>query len=197
MHSAKKFKRVWKSEWGNEIIFCHGQTNARDVAILIKKGLNSKIHDIYRDTEGRILVVNIVIENNRHTIANCYAPNNDNPGYFAQAFAVVESFPNEYRIIAGDFNTILKENGRIGGSCQNHQDSTKFINEYLEQHFLIGIWRCFNPVKFMFMCQREKPYNLMERLDYIIVSSSLHQFITLANIYPSFKSDHSIPTRAA
>ena len=28
---------VWKTEWGGEIIFCHGQRNSKGVIILINK----------------------------------------------------------------------------------------------------------------------------------------------------------------
>ena len=34
-HSIKEREAQWKKEWGAEMLFSHGSTNARDVAVLI------------------------------------------------------------------------------------------------------------------------------------------------------------------
>ena len=38
-HSSKEREAQWKKEWGAEILFSHGSTNARGVAVLVKNGI--------------------------------------------------------------------------------------------------------------------------------------------------------------
>ena len=38
-HSTKAGEYKWKKDWGSEIIFSHGSSNARGVAVLIKRGV--------------------------------------------------------------------------------------------------------------------------------------------------------------
>lgn len=38
-HTTKNCASDWKKEWGSSIVFSHGGTNARVVAVLIRSGL--------------------------------------------------------------------------------------------------------------------------------------------------------------
>lgn len=40
MHSSVKTENLWKSEWGGKIIYSHGESNARGIAIMIRRNLN-------------------------------------------------------------------------------------------------------------------------------------------------------------
>jgi exonuclease III len=48
------------------------------VAIWIKKNVEFKLIDEYKDNEGRLLPINVEINNAIYTIINIYAPNNMN-----------------------------------------------------------------------------------------------------------------------
>ena len=61
-----------------QILFSHGQTNAKGLAILFKYGTNYKIHKVMKDDNGRILIVDLCVNGERITICNLYAPNEDN-----------------------------------------------------------------------------------------------------------------------
>jgi exonuclease III len=81
------------------------------VAIWIKKNVEFKLIDEYKDNEGRLLLINVEINNDIYTIINIYAPNNMNKRntFFKQ----VDIFINEYSIgqiiLAGDYNDILSK----------------------------------------------------------------------------------------
>jgi exonuclease III len=49
------------------------------VAIWIKKNVELKLIDEYKDNEGRLLLINVEINNAIYTIINIYAPNNMKP----------------------------------------------------------------------------------------------------------------------
>ena len=75
-HSALTDETDWSKEWGGAIIFSHGSTNSRGVAILIPEPLklNFKIASTFKDTSGRILLLECNIEKNKFVIINVYAP---------------------------------------------------------------------------------------------------------------------------
>ena len=41
-HTTKNCESQWKKEWGSSIMFSHGSTNARGVAVLIRSGLDNR-----------------------------------------------------------------------------------------------------------------------------------------------------------
>ena len=45
-HSSANDEHVWKSEWGNHIVFCHGSTNSKGVAILFPEQLEYNVNNI-------------------------------------------------------------------------------------------------------------------------------------------------------
>ena len=66
---------------GGEAYFSHYNSRARGVAILFKRGL--KIHDHCLAPDGRYLIIDASIAENRFTLLNMYAPNKDSPDIFA------------------------------------------------------------------------------------------------------------------
>ena len=88
-HSSPDSERIWYTEWGGCIIFSHGRGNARGVAILIKKNIEVTIHTIEGGQEGRYLIVDCTLNNFQLTLANIYAPNDDDPDYFLNIITIV------------------------------------------------------------------------------------------------------------
>ena len=64
-------------------IFAHGLTNARGVAILICTELDVKIIHTIKDHEGRWILTKIRFQNMEIILGNIYAPNDDQPSFFA------------------------------------------------------------------------------------------------------------------
>ena len=65
----------WKKEWGSEIIFSHGSSNARGVAVLIKRGLDIVVEQELLKSNGRSIVLKTLIKDKRYLLANIYGPN--------------------------------------------------------------------------------------------------------------------------
>lgn len=106
-HSSPKDENFWKAEWGGNIIFNHGSSNARGVLILFNHNFDGKILNCYRDEFGRVLIISIVFEEIEYTIANLYAPNEDNINFYVQAFNEMETLGLVNVCLGGDFNTVL------------------------------------------------------------------------------------------
>ena len=190
-HSTKSSQKRWKTEYGGNIIFNHGESNARGVAILFAKSLQYKIIDVNRDIDRRVLVVKIEIEVHKFQIINCYAPNTDDDMFFRNLNNISVIDPNFHQIIAGDFNTILTDLDVKGGK-NLHPRTTSVINSMIEQYSLTDIWRARNPESFRFTWAKKFP-PLYKRLDFILVSSDLQIKIKSVDIEPAFLSDHATP----
>ena len=54
----------WKKEWGAPILFSHGKSNARGVAILIRNGLDITIQLSEISSDGRFIIIKAVIKMN-------------------------------------------------------------------------------------------------------------------------------------
>ena len=69
-HSTAERQDQWQKEWGASVLFSHGSTNARGVAILIRNGLNITIQLSEISSDGRFIVIKAAI-NNEIIIHNC------------------------------------------------------------------------------------------------------------------------------
>ena len=56
-HSDKLSETEWKTDWGGQIFFSHGNTNSLGVAILART--NQNIVDVITDTHGRYIILKV------------------------------------------------------------------------------------------------------------------------------------------
>ena len=73
-HSTTESEKIWRSEWGANIIFSHGTSNSRGVAILLPNNLDYVIQKEINDSNGRYLILDTLIDNTRLILVNVYAP---------------------------------------------------------------------------------------------------------------------------
>ena len=194
-HSTKNIEKLWSAKFGTKIMFSHGESNARGVAICFsKKVMNSiQILNITRDIQGRYILIKLIMNEVRLVLANCYAPNHDDPDFFVTLFTEIEKLNAGQLILAGDFNTTLSQKDVKGGKGNTHQKATSYINNYMQENQIEDIWHNRYPNLFRYTFKRAKPISIMERLDYFLVSFTMQQHISNATISPSYLSDHSIP----
>ena len=72
LRNSDKFNRGWRGK------MFHSHTDSphsRGVSVLINKNLDCNIVSSKSDNDGRIVLVNLVINNNEYTLVNVYAPN--------------------------------------------------------------------------------------------------------------------------
>ena len=109
IHSQEIDVKTWEKEWGGKIIFSHGTTQCRGVAVLLPQNLveKCKISNIERDQNGRTLTIDWEIEGNNFTMFNIYAPTKDQ---YREQMQFVERLRNllqqkqgQNQILSGDF----------------------------------------------------------------------------------------------
>ena len=72
-----RVENIWKNEWGGQIILSNGSNHARGVAILIKPGFDAQIMKVTKDDIGRMLLVDMKIQDTTFQLMNIYAPNSE------------------------------------------------------------------------------------------------------------------------
>ena len=88
-HSNEKDMVIWKAEWGGDILFVHGTTQARGVCVLMPKGAEKEVKEVEQDKCGRIIKFKIKWNNELFSICNIYAPNKDSPAFFPSITTVI------------------------------------------------------------------------------------------------------------
>ena len=153
------------------------------------------VHKVLADSNGRILVLDITINNYRYKIVNIYAPNEDDPSFFEEVLGFMEKVSVDSTIIMGDFNTVLEQCDIKSelNKDPTHPKCIRLIKQIMKKYNLIDIWRLRHPNSRRYTWCRSKPYLIMERLDYFLVSGNITSRISQTDIDPSYQSDHSIP----
>ena len=77
-HSTQGNKVSWQREWGATLICSHGANNARGVAILIKNNFDCVVEESVIDTNGRYIILKVLLSGEPALLVNIYGPNRDN-----------------------------------------------------------------------------------------------------------------------
>ena len=71
-HSTKAGEYKWKKEWGSEIIFSHGSSDSKGVAVLIKRGLDIVVEQELQNSNGRSIILKTLIKDKKYLLANIF-----------------------------------------------------------------------------------------------------------------------------
>ena len=177
-HSALSDEVDWSREWGGKIIFSHGSTNSRGVAILIPESfkLSLEVTLTFKDNSGRILMLECNIENNKFVIINVHAPTKGKLDMQLEFFANLKNLIDEHcdkaMIIGGDFNTYLNTRlDKKGGKPERKTVFSEYIDSMCEEFSSVDIWRVRNNDKQVFTRREMTKAGLIQsRLDYWLIS---------------------------
>ena len=109
-HLTENDTHTLKLEWNIEYIVSGKSSNSKGVAILLNNTFNNKIIETIIDTEGRYIILNLLINNLIPIqVVNIYGCNNDNHVWFNNLFDIVDNQTMDFVIMTGDWNTALSE----------------------------------------------------------------------------------------
>ena len=191
-HTTPKCEAIWKKEWEGDIVFAHGSSKSRGVAILIKTSLQVKINKAIKDCEGRYVILDTTILNKNIAIINIYGPNEDSPNFFIKIIEQIENIDPITHILGGDWNITLNPSlDRFGNSKDYNAKSRQVLLSWMDENKLIDIWRKKNPTTRRYTLIRKKPHPHGSRLDYFLISESLYNNTIKTSIGPKILSDHA------
>ena len=189
-HSSKEIEQIWESEWGGRIIYSHGTTNARGVAILISKEFRTKVRNIETDEDGRYIIVDLhEIDEVIVTVVGIYAPNKDDPEFFKRIAQKLRS-RSESKIILGDFNLVLDIEKDRKNTYNNNMCAMFEVENMIDEFSLIEIWRTRNEQKSEFSWIKLGKEQKASRIDFALVSRGLDHNIDLVQYISGFCTDH-------
>ena len=197
-HSTVKSENEWQKQWKGKIIFNHGDSNSRGVAILIPDYLNIDILDEKTDEDGRILLVNLKYMDTIFVLCNIYAPTKDKKLKQLECLNVLqnilENYQDENFIIGGDFNLCINPNiDKKGGITEDMSEYSEAIQTFMDEKSMIDIWRVLYPDSKRYTWRGKSKHGIVQsRLDMFICSRHLLYMTESAEIKPGIKSDHSI-----
>ncbi len=196
-HASAKHEKLWGMKWGGEAFWAHGTSSSRGVAILIDKNLSYSVSGTRVDQEGRYLMVEITINATPIVIVNVYAPNKDDPEFFINLFAVLDSFSDASIIIGGDFNLVLDNVLDQNGSKKHrNRKARESLLQYMTHYKLTDIFRHKFPTVKKFSRLQKLPA-ASSRLDFFLIDGSLVENVKNVDIVPGIMSDHNMATLGA
>ena len=194
VHCTENSNPFWKAEWGYEAFFSSFESNKAGVCILFQNNFNLQFYRSYIDPSGRFIICDIKADEKLLTLANIYAPNEDNPLFFQNFFEHLSEFNCDDIIIGGDFNLVLDiEKDKKGGLPKTQQNSLKIIKDFSENLNLLDPWRVLNPDEYRYTWRQRKP-EIHCRLDFFLLSQSIFGSVNSVDISPGYKTDHSLVT---
>ena len=92
--------------WGENSIWAYGTKHSRGVGIICNRNLNVDVTSKFVDIEGRLIAVDVKINNIGFCLLNVYAPNK--PSKRKLFFQNMQQFLlfNSSMILCGDFNCV-------------------------------------------------------------------------------------------
>ena len=191
-HLTKNDECSIRTVWNGDIWLNGISTNSRGVAVMVNNNFEYKAEIIHRDTQGNLLVLDLILSNFTLRIINLYAPNTDNPGFFCKVRNFVETSNQQYNIVCGDFNLVLdKEMDSMNYVCINNPQSRSEVLEMCTSLGMVDSFRFSHPKIKRYTWRRKNPLK-QARLDYFLVSNVLTDIMLNSEILPGYRTDHSI-----
>lgn len=110
-HATPEKEALWQAEWGGNIYFSNGRSNARGVMTMFPRNSDILVAESHSDLEGRLLILQIEKDSCKYTLGNVYAPTQD---HTQDQIDLVDSLEEQVSIsdphniiIGGDFNLCM------------------------------------------------------------------------------------------
>ena len=168
-YSSIEDEKVWAAEWGGKIFFSHGSSHSRGVCILLNPHSTFHLRRVEADSEGRFLIVKVIIDEECFFVTNIYAPTDySDQDCFIRLLSeqLISNTDTSKVVISGDWNTTLNPIDKRGGQPWK---ATNYRNSLMN---LIDIYRQINLTKRYFTYE-SKPLNLKSRIDFFLISRPL------------------------
>lgn len=179
------------SRWAGRHFHSTFQAKARGVSILINQDVSFEHHSVVSDTNGRYVVVSGKLYNTLVVLANVYAPNMDDAGFFEHLFSSLPDLSSYTLILGGDFNCwldpVLDRSSPKPGTMSR---SASFIQNFLSNYGISDVWRYLHPHKreYSFFSH---VHHTFSRIDYFLIDNQLLPSVSSCDYQSIVISDHA------
>ena len=152
------------------------------------------------DKKGRILILDVSINDTEYILINLYNANTENEQI--DALSSLSKLLGDFDIslkkqivMAGDFKLFFSSKLEAQGGNPTLKKSLAKLIELKEAYDLCDIWRVRNTkTKPFTFTQKHSSGFIQRRLDYILISNTLQEFVTMTDILTPISTDHSLVT---
>ena len=189
-HSTPDVETIWENEWGGKAIYAHGTSAARGVALFMPKHTFENISNVFLDTEGRLIVIDLHQDGQDVTIAAIYAPNKDCPTYFRHLQDIMKT-RHEHKITIGDYNLTMEIDLDRKDTYHNNNKARDQVKDMMDQYKLKEIWRTHNPTKQEYSWIKKGQWPIKaSRIDFALISAGIDQQVQMIEYISSVFTDH-------
>ena len=128
--------------WDGYVFVSHGSVRSCGVAILVKNGFK-EVKETYRDDDGRVIGIDLNIDNVMVSLFNIYAPNieKDRRTFFSD----LKLLCKDNSIVVGDFNTKCTMLDVMHPDNFKYDYSREMLLELMKENDMVDSWRVENP----------------------------------------------------
>ena len=155
-----------EGEWKGKVLYKQGTNRSKGLITLIEPTLSGNKTEVVKETD-RTLIVKVSINDNIHTIVNCYAPNSSTEKieFLNNLQQDIQAIQTDSLWLVGDFNIALCPTDNIAGR-PHHRTERDTFQEMIAALDIHDIWRAKHPYTKEYTWSRPNPF-IARRLDYI------------------------------
>ena len=192
-------EQVWTNQFGcgtGSVFFSRGKSDVRGILIAFREGIKYEVIEKYMDTEGRYIVLNLLLNNSPVVLINYYAPSQEDEKLkvldrLTHILDQLDIAQDTTFIWGEDFNMIFDiDLDADGGSPKLYINSVSKLLSVMSEIDLCDIYRVRNPDSRHFTWRRKSSFK-QRRLDFFLVSDCLQDNIESVEIIPSVGTDNS------
>ena len=160
--------------------------------VLINNNFDQEVTKVVKDPNGNFIIMEIIVQKQKITLANIYGPNEDKPQFYNKLKQKIDEFENDNVIICGDWNLVLDPKVDTENyKSINNPNARAVVVSFLDNMDYMDAWRFLNEEKKGFTWRRLQPDKKQARLDYFLISHFMFFFLHTCEIIPGYRSDHS------
>lgn len=186
----------FEKTWDGGVLYNNGDGRlGRGVAILIRENIGVKGKTVYKDNEGKCMVVEMEYEEKKVLIVNVHAPTEQKEK--KEFFNVLRGLVKNYKeiIMMGDFNTVFSKQDMAEGMVFKTDTGRKELKVLMEEKNMIDVWRERNEKKKEFSRRQiVGSFVCQTRIDFILCTRNVENFIDNIRFKETSLSDHKFLT---
>ena len=191
-YSEPNDETIWRNEWGGVIFFSHGSNHSKGVCILINPSLNCTFENSHKDQNGRIVSVDVCLDESKFSLCNIYVPNDQKQ---QQEFLhdlstyLISNTDIGGVIVGGDWNITLQAIDKRGGAAWKPTTARDKLVMMMKELALVDIFRERNQHKTSYTYE-SKALKLCSRIDFFLIAQHLTNWVEQTATKMSNAPDH-------
>ena len=185
---------IWKNDFNRPVFYSHDTSQSCGVLIAYFGNLSFSVNKHVGDKNGRILILDVNIDEIRYVLVNIYNANNEVEqvqvlSELSELMKNINFSEENCIVLAGDLNVFFDSKLETkGGKPSLKQKSAAKHLELKEEYDLWNISKIRNPTKKLYTFRQNHSSGIINRrLDYIFISNKFQEFSNDTNIIPAFK----------